>query len=222
MHIKENINWDKIKAIIFDLDGTLYSQNYVRYRILICLFIHIVKNKNGLRDFLILAHFRRNFEALSESQSLAKNQFNATANFFNLSEHLIKQVVHKWMINKPLPFIEKAKFNDVDNFFLLLKSKNIKICIFSNYPVKDKIKALKLKPDLLCYPNKYSIRHLKPHPEGILYLLKRLHIRSNQSIMIGDRENIDGLCAQKANVSFILRKNSDFYSSLLKHNKILN
>lgn len=210
-------DWKNIRGVIFDMDGTLYRQKPVRLRMAIKLLAHLITNKHGWRDLLVLRHYRLNREVLAESGALNVShvQFKATAQIYNLTEEQVAEIVNEWMDLKPLSLLRSARFENVDRIFDTLKERGIKIGVFSDYPVKEKLIALGLKADVTCCSTAIGIDRLKPAPTGLVKIVEMLGLKHNDCVMIGDRVDRDGLCAERASIAFLLCKREDFYTHLL-------
>ena len=209
-----DIDWEKIDAIIFDMDGTLYKQSLVRISMLWQLIAHIALG--GLRDVLVLMHYRQCIEKISNAPDsiVCEIQFKATAKFFSISEREVQVIIHEWMTIRPLVYLKKYVYTDVDSVFQFLRQKKIKIGIFSDYPVSEKISALGLLVDACCSSSDGDVGHLKPNPKGLIKTIERLSVRANRSLMIGDRMDRDFLCAKAAGVPFVLRTGDKFFTKL--------
>jgi putative hydrolase of the HAD superfamily len=209
-----DLDWEKIDAIIFDMDGTLYKHNLVRLSMLWLLIIHIILG--GWRDFLVLMHYRHNIQKISKipNSFFCDVQFKATAKFFSISELNVQLIIYEWMTLRPLVYLKKYVYKDVDYVFKILRQKKIKIGIFSDYPVSEKISTLDLMVDALCSSTDRDIGYLKPNPSGLIKIIEQLGVETNRSLMIGDRLDRDYLCAKAAGVPFVLRTGDTFFTQL--------
>lgn len=203
--------------MVFDMDGTLYRQRPVQSVMAYRLLIHALTDRNGWHDLLVLKHYRKNRERLARigASRVSHLQFQATSKAYRLTEDQLAQLVRKWMVLKPLPFLKTARFRDIDQFFESLRRRGIKIGVLSDFPVSEKLEALGLRADIACCAADEDVGRFKPEPAGLLKILKSLGIALNNCLMIGDRKDRDGLCAQAASVPFLLCKGSGFYAKLL-------
>lgn len=211
------LDWKNIRGVIFDLDGTLYQQRPVRLRMAFKLLIHVLTHRHGCRDLLVLRHYRSNREGLAEARTINVShiQFKATAQAFQLTEEQVAGIVHEWMDLKPLTALRIARFKDIDRMFEVLKAQGVKVGVFSDYPLTEKLQALGLVADVQCCATASDVDRLKPEPTGLIKTLDMMGLTCNECVMIGDREERDGLCAESASVPFLLCKGSNFYTQLL-------
>jgi len=216
LSFKNDVNWKKIKGVIFDVDGTLYDQRKLRTMMLIELGAYILKNKNGIRDLRILHYFRKVREELAENEAsnVCNQQFEKVAKKLSLHSEQIADAVERWIYKKPLKYMEISRFDMVDVFFDILRIHGLKIGIFSDYPIDEKLAALKLKADAKCYSLESGLDKLKPQTLGLETVIARLSLSKSECVFIGDRDSRDGLCARRLGVSFILRRERDFYKNI--------
>lgn len=210
-------DWKTIRGVIFDMDGTLYRQGPVRLQMAFKLLVHVFANRHGWRDLLVLRHYRNNREALAEAHALNVShiQFKATAQAYRLTEEQVAKIVHVWMHLKPLPALGIARFKDIDRIFEVLRARGVKIGVFSDYPVEEKLKTLGLVADTQCCATASEVNRFKPEPAGLIKTVEMLGLACNDCVMIGDRVERDGLCAERASVAFLLCKGQNFYTRLL-------
>jgi len=211
------MDWNSVLGVVFDLDGTLYRQAPVRMRMARKLLQHAVSERKGWRDFRMLQHFRKNREALAEScpKYVRVEQYAATARAFGVGTDTVATVVHRWMEVAPLEMLRSARYRDIDIFFATLRARGIRIGVLSDYPVEAKLSSLGLQADAVCCSTEPDVDCLKPGTAGLKKLLDLLHIEPSECVLIGDRMERDGVCAQSLNVRFLLCNGRDFYSSLL-------
>lgn len=211
------IEWEQVKAVILDLDGTLYNQKRLRFVMSIKLIIHCLTSLRGLRDLRIIRHYRANREKLSASRvrNPAQIQFSATAEAFATSRDEIAAILHEWFEVKPLQYLKKYRYDNVADFISIMRSSGIKVAVFSDYPVKEKLKALELDVDFSCCATDNDINRLKPEPAGLIKVMGAFKLPAAHCLMIGDRTDRDGACADNVNMKFILREGDDFFARLI-------
>lgn len=217
LNFKNETDWKTVKGVIFDIDGTLYDQRKLRMMMLIELCGHVLKNKNAIMDLKILYHFRkvRDELAKSESNNVLKQQFEKVAKELSIGTEHIADIVEKWIYKKPLKYMEISRFDMVDTFFDALRMRGLKIGIFSDYPVDEKLAALRLSADATCYSLEPDLNKLKPQTLGLKTVINRLLLDISECVFIGDRDSRDGLCARRLGVPFVLCHGQNFYKKIL-------
>ncbi|MBQ1193510.1 MAG: HAD family hydrolase, partial [Lachnospiraceae bacterium] len=82
--------------------------------------------------------------------------------------------------------------------------KDIKIVIYSDYPVENKLKSLGIEADYLFTSGDEEIGCMKPDPKGLKVILNKLQISNLEAIMIGDRYEKDGEAAAANDMDYII------------------
>jgi HAD superfamily hydrolase (TIGR01549 family) len=103
----------------------------------------------------------------------------------------------------------------VDSFFEALARRGIKIGIFSDYPIEDKMAMLGLHADASCYSLERDIDRLKPQTAGLQKLVEKMGLNGSECLFIGDRDSRDGACARRFGMPFLLCRGRGFYKNLM-------
>lgn len=217
----KNIHLDNLKLVIFDVDGTLYDQSKLRKKMLLELIRYYIFKPWRFKDLLIVYHFRKEREKKAGQQidNLQEEQFNWCAEKINVPLSRIKEVVNKWIFNFPIKYLKESKYPDVNSFFSKLKDNGILTAIYSDYDSKLKLDSMDLSANLLVSSTDRDINAMKPLPNALNYILSKLNIEDkSKCLFIGDRQELDGACAERAGIPFLLidrdiAKHS-FYKSL--------
>lgn len=218
----DDLAWDKIKLLIFDVDGTLYDQSKLRKKMLYTLFLYYVLRPWKYKDIIALYHFRKEREkhAGYSSVDLEQEQYNWCKGKTSLNANELKLVVEKWIYDVPNQFLKGYKFVGLDTFFDELKKRNILTAVYSDYPAAKKLKAMGIEVDLIVSSTQTEVNAFKPHPKGLNYILSKFPgINAEQCVFIGDRPELDGDCAMQAGIPFLhisKTEGSFFYPSVLK------
>jgi len=201
-----NIHWEQVQGVVFDIDGTLYEQTKLRQRMFLELFLHYSIRPLLWREPLILFEFRRIREDLAKSsyEESPERGYEIVAKKFKVSIQEIKNLVDHWFLDRPIHHLKEYLFPGAKEFIHALISVGIKVGVFSDYPGKTKLLALGL-PDMLCVSSEdIDVNRLKPNPKGLYKITKQLNIPIDRTLFIGNREDLDGLCASRAGMSFLL------------------
>jgi len=108
----------------------------------------------------------------------------------NSSEELIKAAhQHYKQYYQDHAVIESRRYPQVEEVLQRLKSLNKKVALVTNKPEEITLKILKFFNisqyfDMVVGPE--SLKHKKPHPEGILKVLTAFAVTGSQAIMVGD------------------------------------
>ena len=113
------------------------------------------------------------------------------------------------MYRRPLRAVYKSRDRQLLAFLKKQQKKGYHVYLYSDYPLEDKSRVLELKADGLYYPDNVRFSYLKPDPEGLTFILGENHLKKEDVLMIGDREEKDGQCAAAAGTDcLILRSRS--------------
>lgn len=181
-----------IKAVLFDLDGTLIDSAPV---ILRCfdsvfkeIFPHTEISEDEKLEFLgpTLVH---TFSRYTEDQSLV--------------ERAVKLYVHCSLLEHDNNNIKA--FPNAYELLEILKARNIKIGVVTSKRSDAAAYGLKLNGllefvDILIGSD--SVKNHKPHPEALNKALKELNLSPSEVIYVGDHEN-DILAAQAAKIKSV-------------------
>lgn len=171
-----------IKAIVWDLDGTLihFKIDYLRAR---RISIKILK-KYGIPKHL-----------LTVKSSILEN-IEYSRKFFKKKgypEEKIKKIIAE-VDNEIIKIEHEAAINatiidGIDKVLDFARIKNLKQAIFTFNTKKNAEMSLK-KVNILQYFNvivgRDNITNLKPHPDHLIYICKELNVKPNEILVIGD------------------------------------
>ena len=107
-----------------------------------------------------------------------------------------------WMTEKPKFLIKTFQRKKLIAAINSAKLRGIKIVIYSDNPVSEKIKALDFTPDYAFWSDDDLIKCMKPNAAGLKNIIKLLKLNREEILYIGDRDDRDGLCAKNAGVYY--------------------
>ncbi|RYY16605.1 MAG: HAD family hydrolase [Cytophagaceae bacterium] len=201
-----SLDWPKIKAVIFDVDGTLYAQSKLRRRMLYDLLGYYALRPWRLPEMLLLRRFRAEREKRPGhlGPGLESAQYAWCADGSRFSEAQVRAVVGHWMFHHPNQYLGACAYPGTGAFFDALRQHGILIGIYSDYPAHDKLAALGLRADSIVSSTDPEIDRLKPNPEGLLYIADALGLAPADCLFIGDRPELDGTCAERAGMPYLI------------------
>lgn len=189
-----------MKAVIFDVDGTLYDQRKLRIRIISDMFLAVLLAPGRLSELKILYHFRRAREKNcgSTAGDIAWRQYAWAAEKTGCKPERVQRVVEKWMHVLPLKHLPTCRYSGASDVFHHLKRRRVGIGVFSDYPAEAKLSAMGLAADVIVSAVDEDVDRLKPHPRGLLLAAEKLQTPVSRCLFIGDRDDKDGECARRA------------------------
>jgi phosphoglycolate phosphatase/putative hydrolase of the HAD superfamily len=215
------LNWSKIKLVIFDVDGTLYSQAKLRKWMLRDLLGYYMLRPWRYKELLILQKFRseREHRNTDDCTDLENAQYTWCAEKQQVSASAVRKVTDKWIFTHPNQYLSKCAYPGINSFFNRLRRLGIKTAIYSDYKAHDKLTAMNLSADLVVSSTDPHIDKFKPHPKGLMYIAEQMGLNVDECLFIGDRDEKDGLCARNAGMPYVIidaktNETAVFYSLL--------
>lgn len=197
----------QIKAVIFDLDNTLYNSDYC-YKLAEENLLKVISQEFQIsQDYVaVLLKNAKNTVKKQLGENVASSH-NRLLYMQNICEQLGKN-----------PLLYALKFYDaywdvvLDNMklfnyvlplFTVLKNKGIKIGILTDLTANiqyRKMLKLGIAQEIDAFVTSEEAGVEKPSEDGFRVLLQKLNIENNEAIMIGDSYEKDVLGAKKAGI----------------------
>jgi HAD superfamily hydrolase (TIGR01549 family) len=167
------------------MDGTLYYQLPLRFCMGIELMFFYIIHICRVRELFMLRRFRKSYESgVLQAEP---------------------PIIQYWMQEKPSRYIALFKDRKLLRLIRRLRENGAKIAVYSDYPVRQKIKALpELEIDFCFCSADAVIQCLKPDPKGLKNILNLAGETAENSLFIGDRYEKDGKCAENSGIDFII------------------
>lgn len=201
------------RAVIFDLDGTLYYQKPFRMRMLFYLLGHILRHPSSIGDVFLIKRYREVREkwedyeqrrTFPEHMALTDRQYEFVAGEKGVSAKRVSDAVRFYMHEAPLTLLPDYKDAVLAETIEHLKKKGVRVVIYSDYPVEEKLHALGIDADLCFTSGDEKINCMKPDPKGLKVILEVLGLEAADAVMIGDRYEKDGLAAIGNSVDYMI------------------
>jgi FMN phosphatase YigB (HAD superfamily) len=201
------------KALIFDVDGTLYHHTPVRLRLAGQLLAQLIRRpRSGTRTIRALRAYRRALEDLRNTQesdsvldvSVELRRLASRATGIPVDE--IERYVNAWMLRAPLPLLARARRAHVVEVCAAARSRRIQLAACSDYPAAAKLDGLGLSGffDVVVTAQDADVGRVKPHPRGLHIVLARLGVAAHDAWYVGDRADVDDGAARAAGVTSVI------------------
>ena len=206
----KNPAWASVRAICFDLDGTLYQKTPLRVRMGIILLREWVSGRVSTRDLRAIKAFRRNKErarSLGACHDLDVQILAATSKETSCSIERVSALVDQWIYQIPLSVLPVLRDPELPRMLERLRHRGYRLGVYSDYPVRAKLEALDLPLslfDVLIESEDPEVNALKPHPKGFEVISRRLNLEPGAILYIGDRDSVDGIGARSVGMQFAL------------------
>ena len=199
------IHWAAVRAVVFDVDGTLYDQGRMRRRMALALLRHCLRNPSEFGLLRTVQTFRRSREELGEEEvgDVARLQYVRPAERLAVDPAAVRRVAEYWLGERPLAHLPACRAPAVDTLFAVLRETGRKIAVFSDYAIENKLQALGLEADLCVSALDPDVDRLKPNARGLERILERLALPPEACVMIGDRDDRDGEAARRVGMPFL-------------------
>ncbi|PIE23878.1 MAG: hypothetical protein CSA62_05640 [Planctomycetota bacterium] len=197
------------RAVLFDVDGTLYDAKPMRRAMMRSLLAALLRRPFAMRRRLrALSAYRKALEALrcEAPCDLRAEQLRRAAEASALEEDELAQVVDEWMGQRPLRFLPRSRRPGLLPFLAELENWAVPCGAFSDYPVRHKLEALAVAEFFAVQldANDERIRSLKPQPKGLVVGAAELGVPIGELLYIGDRAEVDAAAAKAAGAGCVL------------------
>lgn len=200
------LDWDGIRLVVFDVDGTLYDQRGLRLCMLREMLLAAIRTRSA--EFVhILRAYRRIREDLGDAlhEDFERELHSRTAALVGCSEERVRSTAEEWLERRPLRHLARYRYPGLPDLFRSLRQGGKRIGVLSDYPARRKLDALGLDADLIVCAGDGAVGVLKPHPRGLQLLMARAGASPAETLLIGDRVDRDGLAAEAAGVRALIR-----------------
>lgn len=202
-----------LRALVFDLDGTLYDQSRLRsamaLRMLAAFWCH---PRHGAEAIRAVSAYRRAQETIRRGHAgpigrdLAGEQLRLAAEKSGVRLEAVQVHVRTWMEERPLPLLARAVRPGLFEFFAQAEANGVRLGLFSDYPPAAKLEAMGLagRFEVVSCAQEPEIGRFKPDPAGIHHVLQRLGVSPGEALYVGDRPDVDVPAARAAGVRCVI------------------
>lgn len=200
----------RIRAVLFDLDGTLYRQSPVRAlmaaEMLTLPLTRPLAATAVIRALRSYRHAQEDLRGREGEGSIATAQIARAAEDSGLSHADVEAIVTEWMIERPLKYLGRCILPGVSTMLEVLDRAGVRTGLLSDYPAVRKLEALGLAgrfSPVLCASDR-EINRFKPDPRGFLVAADGWGLPASEVLMVGDRYEVDCVGARAAGMPCVL------------------
>jgi HAD superfamily hydrolase (TIGR01549 family) len=196
-----------IRAVLFDLDGTLYRQRLIRALMALELLtlpldgpLKAGRRLKALRAFRGAQETLRRGEVSHPPSDVRAAQCQTAADASGLPVAEVQELAEEWMNRRPLKYLQFCRATGLDALLDVIEGAGVKAGILSDYPADDKLHALGLAgrfAPVLCASDP-AIGAFKPSPRGYLRACEIWGLAPEQVLYVGDRAEVDAAGAEAA------------------------
>ena len=202
-----------IKAVIFDLDNTLYSEDQYYFQVFEQFSLEYTLRFEDLKNTYLT--YYEEIKSDIFSGVLEKLNFYSTERqriLFNLYQTIDARLY---------------LYPDAESLLDYLASKNVKKAIITNGTVKaqeNKIKNLNIKNkfDHITIARKFGKEREKPHALPFIFTLEQLGVTNTETVFIGDSLDTDIHGAENAGIKPVLIDTASLKANENKYSVIQN
>ncbi len=182
----------QLKAVLFDVDGTLYPQSF---------FI-----KTSLQFFLkhprlstAFRHLRHDVRAIGGVEDLHLAQVSLAAGYMRIPAERAQELLETYIYGSYMNMLSKAKpYPQVGPLLADLKKAGLKLGVITDYPVGAKLSALGFDQYWDVAVSADTMGHLKPEADAFIMAAEELKISPEQIIYVGNEYKYDIIGAKRA------------------------
>ncbi len=204
------MNLTNIRVVSWDVDGTLYSLQRMRWQLLFLLVKEMTPSGGlgSIRELRVLRQFRMIMEEARTSDEArpAAVEPDHRKSLLELEHHWYGRAIER---SGPRP--------GVADVLAFLAARGLTQVVFSDYDSDYKLESLGLQDRFQSVYSGESLGFLKPSPRGLQLIAHDFEIPPGYLLHIGDRAETDGAAARAAECqSLILGRDFRDFHSLLK------
>jgi HAD superfamily hydrolase (TIGR01549 family) len=187
-----------IRAICFDLDGTLYDLPRQKNR----LWKWMIRHPRVLLEWQKQTESMRGQRHEDIHGKIAQSVAEALGISTEKSENIINKVIFQAY---PNTFRPTDLLRGLPELFARLDALGIPRAIVSDHPSPAKLAALEQTDGWACIVDCSSLGALKPLPDGLQQAAQQMDIPVEAIILVGDRQDSDGEMAENAGTRALIR-----------------
>lgn len=204
------------RALLLDLDGTLYPLGAVRRRMALelvgawaagTLRGAPLKGLQTIRRLKVFRAMREDLRALGRSEEpLQALQYSHPARALSMGAQDLEALVVEWMHERPLKHLRALHLPDLRPFMQGARAAGVKVGVFSDYGPGAKLEALGVRDlvDLELAATDAEVNAFKPHPAGFIRACEEWGLEPQEVIFVGDRDELDGEGARAAGMGLCI------------------
>ena len=198
----------RIRAVLFDVDGTLYRQRPLR--MLMAAELGALAFTRPLRAPAIwrtLSAYRSAQEMLrGGDDGTAARQVEMAASRVGITKDEAAAIVDEWMVERPLKHLAKCRARGLVALLEFLEARRVLVGILSDYPAAKKLSALGISRyfSLVLCATDPDVGAFKPSPRGFLAASGRWQLDPEDVLYVGDRADADAAGAAAARMPAVI------------------
>ena len=169
-----------VKAVAFDIDGTLYPNWRMKFHSIPFLFSHIglVMNFSRVRKEIRKIENVENFRELQAAMMSQRTGMDVGA-----VQNLLERIIYrKW----EKIFKRVRPYSGLEDALTVLRNRGYKLGVLSDFPVGNKLNYFRVDSHWDVTMSSEETGYLKPHPAPFLTLAERLGCKPEEVLYVGN------------------------------------
>ena len=181
-----------IRAVLFDVDGTLYPQSYFIRTSIQFMLMHPLLSA-------AFRQLRHDVRQIGGVEDLHLAQISLAAGYLRIPADRAQELLEKHIYGTFMTMLGRAKpYPAVEPLLAAFKDAGLKLGVITDYPTGDKLSALGFNQYWDVAISADTLGHLKPEPDAFLLAAQELKISPEQIIYVGNEYKYDIIGAKKA------------------------
>jgi HAD superfamily hydrolase (TIGR01549 family) len=189
----------RTRAVLFDVDGTLYHQPPLRA----CMAAELALSSavrpldRTSRIARVLRAYRAAHEQLrgvaANGEPVRRLQIAAAAARAGVTEREVEAIADEWMVRRPLKYLRWFRRSGLIPLLADLRRSGRELGVLSDYPARQKLAGLGVDTffsQVLCSTDR-DINALKPDPRGFWRACELWNLSPDEVLYVGDRPDVD-------------------------------
>jgi phosphoglycolate phosphatase/putative hydrolase of the HAD superfamily len=200
-----------VRAVLLDVDGTLYRQPPVRRRMALELArlpleIGLRRARSIWRGLSAFRRVREELRELGQGAGLVDLQYRRAAARAGLAEDELRAMVEEWIYRRPLRHVAATRRAGLCEFAAWWTQRGKRVGVFSDYPAAAKLESLGVadRVVLRLAATDPDVDAFKPHPAGFLRACTIWNLAPADVLYVGDRADVDRAGAAAAGMPCVL------------------
>ena len=187
-----------IRAVLFDVDGTLYHARPMRLRMAAALLL--LPLRGPFRALRVMRRLRSYRHALEEVRDWPSSDVNVATSHLNRAAELagedpeqVLATVEDWFMKRPLPHLKGCLRAGMVDLLKQLRDDHCQIGFFSDYPVEAKLDAMGIREfaSVCLSAGDPAVNAFKPRPRGFARACELWNLPPEEVLYVGDRPEVD-------------------------------
>ena len=196
-----------IKAVVFDMDGTLYHPLRMLFFMSVEWFVYFcVSPWKAVRVLRAVRAYRKALEQIRGEKGVFSRQIQLqTAGAISgMGVDEIDLIVARWFEEKPLRHIARCARKNLRETVGALLRQNVRVGVYSDYYAEKKCLALGIGGNITFTLGGEDVGFLKPNRAGFDRVSILCKCEPSQIVYVGDRVSVDAVGARTVGMRVII------------------